>query len=274
MLLFPYAKINIGLNIIRKRPDGYHDLETVFYPIPLQDVLEIKVLEGSNAPYRLQQVGQGTPTAPEDNLVVKVYEAMRAEFDLPPLDIYLFKRIPTGAGLGGGSSDAAHMMKAINEEFDLGLTPADMEQRIARFGADCAFFVQQRPAFATGIGEQLSPLPLSLKDKTVVLIKPDVSVSTKEAYQHVRPHQPAFDLRQSVLAPMEKWKETVVNDFEAYVFDAYPEIAAIKSTLYDMGAVYAAMSGSGSSVYGFFDIPPMDAAKVFPDCFVFQQKLR
>ncbi len=274
MLLFPHAKINIGLNIVRKRPDGYHDLETVFYPIPLQDVLETKPLKGSNAPYLFQLAGNDIQTQAEDNLVVKVYMAMKEEFDLPAIDIYLYKRIPTGAGLGGGSSDAAQMMKAINEDFDLGLTEVEMERRIAAFGADCAFFIQGRPVYATGIGERLTPLDFSLKGMTIVLVKPSLSVSTKAAYQHVVPRQPEKELREAIQAPVEQWRTTVFNDFEDYVFTAYPQIAAIKSTLYDMGAVYASMSGSGSSVYGLFNIPPADAREIFPDCFVFQQKIR
>lgn len=273
MLSFPHAKINIGLNIVRKRPDGYHDLETVFYPIPLQDVLEIRPLRGSNAPYAFQLIGPSLGIRPEQNLVVKVYTALQEEFQLPPLDIYLQKRIPVGAGLGGGSSDAAFMLKALNETYDLGLSEADMEQRIARYGADCAFFISGRPAFATGIGDQLSPFDLNLKGLTFVLVKPDISVSTKEAYAHVRPHEPQHNLKLLLSQPIEQWPGRVLNDFEDSVFAAHPEIAAIKSTLYDMGAAYASMSGSGSAVYGLFRTPPMEAECVFADCFVFQQKL-
>lgn len=274
MLLFPHAKINIGLNVVRKRPDGYHDLETVFYPIPLQDVLEIRPLRNSNAPYAFQLVGPPLGIQPEQNLVVKVYVALQKEYQLPPLDIYLQKRIPVGAGLGGGSSDAAFMLKAINEMYDLGLSGSDMEQRIARYGADCAFFINARPAFATGIGDQLSPLTLSLKGLTLVLVKPDIFVSTKEAYSHVQPHEPEQDLKQLLSSPVEQWRDQVQNDFEKSVFTLHPKIAAIKSTLYDMGAAYASMSGSGSTVYGLFREPPMEAQSIFADCFVFQQKLR
>lgn len=273
MLSHPIAKINIGLYVTRRRDDGYHDLETVFYPIPLQDVLETAPLRGSNAPYSLQTAGNVIAGRPEDNLVVRVYEAMKREFDLPPLDIYLYKHIPTGAGLGGGSSDAAYMMKALNADFDLGLTADEMETRMATFGADCAFFVRERPTFATGIGNILTPISLSLKGMTLLLVKPSVSVPTREAYAGIVPKRPAHDLRASLARPVDTWSESVRNDFEEPVFAAHPEIAAIKQTLYDMGALYASMSGSGSAVFGLFTHPREEAARVFKDCFVFQQTL-
>lgn len=273
MLSHPIAKINLGLYVTERRTDGYHNLETVFYPIPLKDVLEIKPLRGSNAPYQFQMAGNAIAGRPEDNLVIRVYEETKRDFDLPPLDIYLYKHIPTGAGLGGGSSDAAYMMKALNEDFGLGLTNEEMERRVARLGADCAFFIQERPAFATGIGDQLTPFDLSLKGLTLILVKPAVSVPTKEAYAGIVPQTPDNDLRQALKAPVETWRETVRNDFEQSVFTAYPEIAAIKQTLYDMGAIYAAMSGSGSAVFGLFRHPHEEAERVFGDCFVFQQTL-
>ena len=273
MLSFPHAKINIGLYVVNKRPDGYHDLETVFFPIPLQDVLETKPLMHSNKPYMLQTVG--VPIGDDaDNLVVRVYLDMKKEFQLPALDIYLQKRIPMGAGLGGGSSDAAYMMKSLNDDFNLGLTLEEMERRVSRYGADCAFFIREYPAFAVGIGDQLTPYPLSLKDLTLVLVKPPVSVSTKEAYGGVTPRRPQYDLRESLKRPIEEWKHYVFNDFEESVFLAHPEIAAIKQTLYDMGALYASMSGSGSTVFGIFKHPADEVQNVFKDCFVFRQHLR
>lgn len=276
MLTFPNAKINIGLYVTERRPDGYHNLITAFYPIPLSDVLETKPLPTnfSDAPYSLQVVSPIELGRPEDNLVVKVYMALREEFALPSLDIYLQKRIPTGAGLGGGSSDAAYMMKMLNEEYRLGLSSEDMERRMAHFGADCAFFVRERPSLATGIGDRLEPIPLSLTGLTLVLVKPPVFVSTREAYSGITPGQPRYDLREALSAPLDTWHETVTNDFEQSVFAAYPALAAIKQTLYDMGAVYAAMSGSGSTLYGLFPHPVDEAERVFSDCFVFQQRLR
>lgn len=274
MLILPPCKINIGLNVVARRDDGYHDLETIFYPIPLRDNLEFRELPAhSEEPYRLSLGGAPIAGDAADNLVVKVYLSLKKEFDLPPLDIFLYKHIPMGAGLGGGSSDAAAMMTALNEAYGLELTPREMERRMAAFGADCAFFVQGRPAYATGIGDVLHPTPLSLKGKYVLLVKPDVFVSTREAYAHVVPKPADTPLAEAVLAPIETWRETVVNDFEASVFPAHPELAAIKQTLYDMGALYAAMSGSGSTVYGLFDRPTPEAAAVFSQAFVFNQKL-
>lgn len=274
MLLLPNCKINIGLNVVSKRPDGYHNLETVFFPIPLRDNLEFKeIKDEDNIPFRLTQEGVRIEGRPEDNLVVKVYLSLKEEFDLPPLDIFLFKHIPMGAGLGGGSSDAAAMMRGLNEFYELGMLEDEMERRISHFGADCAFFIQNVPAYATGIGDILSPINLSLKDKYILLVKPDIFVSTKEAYAHIQPHPSEVSLSKAILQPIEKWKNTVVNDFEASVFPNHPELSAIKQTIYDMGALYAAMSGSGSTLFGIFDRPIPEAKKVFHGHFVFQQKL-
>lgn len=273
MLLFPNAKINIGLNVVRKRADGYHDLETVFYPVPVQDVLETKPMRYSNDTYALQLVGIPIEGCPADNLIVKVFVDLQREFDLPPLDIYLHKRIPTGAGLGGGSSDAAFMLKGLNDDFGLGLTDGEMERRISRYGADCAFFVQNRPMYATGIGDVLTPVSLSLKGYTLVLVKPDVAVSTREAYGGIVPRESDYDLATVVAQPVETWRDVVRNDFETNVFRLHPEIAAVKQTLYDMGAVYAAMSGSGSSVFGLFRHRLDNVGEVFSDCFVAQHEL-
>lgn len=270
---FPIAKINIGLYVTRRREDGYHDLETIFYPIPLHDNLSISPLKMSNAPYQLQTAGHKIEGNSDDNLIVKVYKQLAEEFDLPPLDIYLYKRIPMGAGLGGGSSDAAAMIKLLNETFDLGLSTEDMERRVARLGADCAFFVQGKPAFATGIGDILSPIELSLSGMHLVLVKPDVFVSTKEAYGDIVPATPEHDLLKAIKAPITDWRHTVSNNFEKNVFRLHPEIAAIKQTLYDMGAMYASMSGSGSTVFGLFPHAVEEAERVFDDCFVWQSKL-
>ncbi len=269
MLQFPNCKINIGLNILRKREDGYHDLATIFYPIPLHDNLEIQRISEKDEPYRLLLSGNKIEGNPESNLIVRVYNDLKKEFNLPPIDIHLYKRIPTGAGLGGGSSDAAYMIKMLNEEFTLGFTDDEMERRIAPYGADCAFFVRELPAFATGIGDQLTPINLSLKGYHLLLVKPDDFVSTKEAYAGVKPQIPEHDLLQAIKAPIETWRSSIVNDFERSVFTNHPRIAGIKETLYDMGAIYAAMSGSGSTVFGIFKSAPMDYEEVFKDCFTF-----
>lgn len=273
MLLLPNCKINIGLNIVSKRSDGYHNLETVFFPIPLRDNLEFKEIENEDVPYRLVSGGVPIEGKPEDNLIVKVYLDMKAEFNLPALELSLYKNIPMGAGLGGGSSDAAAMMKGLNEAYNLQLSAEDMEKRLAKFGADCPFFVRNKPAYATGIGDELTNCNVSLKDKFIVLVKPDVFVSTKEAYAHVTPKLPANPLAEAIKLPIETWKEQIVNDFEQSVFPFHPELPAIKQTLYDMGAVYASMSGSGSTMYGIFNRPTPEANEVFDKCFVYTKKL-
>jgi len=273
MLLLPNCKINIGLNVVSRRPDGYHNLETIFYPIPLRDNLEFSPLGEDNLPFRLTVHGAKVTMKPEENIVVKVFLDLKKEFSLPPLDIFLYKNIPTGAGLGGGSSDATFMMKGLNEAFSLGLSNGEMERRIAKYGADCAFFIQARPAFATGIGDCLASVDLSLAGKWILLVKPDIFVSTKEAYAQVRPHRPRVSLQESVRSPITLWRHSVENDFEASVFPRHPELQAIKQTLYDMGALYASMSGSGSTIFGIFDRPVEEAKKVFGQHFVFMKKL-
>ena len=273
MLLLPNCKINLGLNVVSRREDGYHNIETVFYPIPLRDNLEFSVMADAPSEYNLTIHGMPVTGAAEDNLVVKVYLSLKKDFDLPPLDIFLYKKIPMGAGLGGGSSDAAFMMTGLNEVFDLGMGCNEMERRISAFGADCAFFIRNHPVFAQGIGDQMTPLPLSLKGRYIVLVKPDIFISTQEAYAHVAPRKPHYPLKSSILAPINLWRSTIVNDFELSVFPSHPELKAIKKTLYDMGAIYAAMSGSGSTIFGLFDRPAEEARKVFSKHFVFIQKL-
>lgn len=275
MIVYPNAKINIGLNVVERRPDGYHNLETVFYPINLQDAIEIKNIEGAvpECGYQLKVSGTILDGTPEDNLVVKAYKLLKKEFGLPPVSIFVYKHIPTGAGLGGGSSDAAFTIKMLNERFRLGLDVKQMEAYSAELGADCAFFIENKPVFATGIGNVFHDLSLSLSGKSLVLVKPDIFVSTRDAYAAVAPHRPETSLPELLSKPLETWKDTVVNDFEASVFPKYPEIAAIKDKLYDMGAVYASMSGSGSSVYGIFDEPVEYADEVFSGYFCRQRNL-
>lgn len=252
MITYPNAKINLGLNIVEKRPDGYHNLETVFYPINLQDALEVTKLK-DEAEYALKNSGMPIEGEPDDNLVVKAYRLLKQDYpDLPAVDIHMYKHIPTGAGLGGGSSDAAFMLKLLNEKFKLELSMEQLEEYAARLGADCAFFIRNKPVFATGIGNVFEPVELSLKGYYLVLVKPDIFVSTKEAYAGIHPQQPEHSLKDIIRQPVENWKKLMKNDFEENIFKIYPEIAAIKDKLYDMGAVYAAMSGSGSSVFGIF----------------------
>ena len=260
MITFPNAKINLGLRITERRPDGYHNLETIFYPIHLEDALEVVPLKDNKQEYDLKITGTPIDGTPEDNLVVRAYRLLKQDFDLPPIHIYLYKHIPLGAGLGGGSSDAAFMIKLLNEKFALGMTTGQMEAYASRLGADCAFFIQDRPVLATGIGNEFTPIDLSLKGMYIVLVKPSVSVSTREAYAGVTPQRPDVPLTTLIRRPIEEWRDCIANDFEPSVFRAYPEIAAIKDKLYDMGAVYASMSGSGSTVYGIFreSVPYVD----------------
>ncbi|MCM1313539.1 MAG: 4-(cytidine 5'-diphospho)-2-C-methyl-D-erythritol kinase [Bacteroides sp.] len=275
MIVYPNAKINIGLNVVERRPDGYHNLETVFYPINLQDAIEIKNIEGAEPEcgYQLKVSGTILDGTPEDNLVVKAYKLLKKDFGLPPVSIFVYKHIPTGAGLGGGSSDAAFTIKMLNERFGLGLSVEQMEAYSAELGADCAFFIKNEPVFATGIGNVFHELSISLTGKTLLLVKPDIFVSTRDAYAAVEPHRPEQSLPELLSQPIETWKDTVTNDFEASVFPKYPEIAAIKDRLYDLGAVYASMSGSGSSVYGIFDKPVEYADEVFAGYFCRQRNL-
>ena len=267
MITFPNAKINLGLNIVEKRADGYHNLETIFYPINLQDALEVKRLHESDKPFDLHVMGNAIEGAKEDNLVVKAYQLLAKDFEMPAIDIHLFKHIPTQAGLGGGSADCAFMIKLLNEKFKLGLSLDQMEVYAAKLGADCAFFIRNEPVFATGIGNIFEPIRLSLMGHYIVLVKPDIAVPTRDAFANIKPHHPEISLKESIQQPIETWKDTIKNDFEDSVFAKYPEIAAIKDKLYDMGAVYASMSGSGSAVYGIFDHFIEDVDQKFVDCF-------
>ena len=275
MIVYPNAKINLGLNVVERRPDGYHNLETVFYPVNLQDALELKTIETDipECGYKLKVSGSILDGSPEDNLVVKAYKLIRKDYDFPAQKIHLYKHIPVGAGLGGGSSDAANMIKMLNEKFALGLTNETMENYAVQIGADCPFFIRNKPVFATGIGDKFTPIELDLKGKTLILVKPDIFVSTKDAYALVEPKHPEKSLIESLSQPISKWRDNVINDFEKSVFVKYPEIAAIKDRLYDLGAVYASMSGSGSAVYGIFDSPIEYADEIFSGYFCRQREL-
>lgn len=274
MITYPNAKINLGLNIVEKRPDGYHNLETIFYPINLQDALEVTKLEDKEGDYKLKVSGVPIEGEPENNLVVKAYILLKKDFpNMPPINIHMFKHIPTGAGLGGGSADAAFMIKLLNEKFNLNLSIEKMEEYAAILGADCAFFIQNKPVFASGIGNIFEEINLSLKGYYIVLVKPDIFVSTKDAFAHITPMRPSQSLKDIVCMPIETWRATMKNDFEESVFQKFPEIAAIKDKLYDMGAIYASMSGSGSSVFGIFREQVEFVDEVFNGCFCRQRAL-
>lgn len=251
MITFPNAKINLGLNIVERRSDGYHNLETVFYPIGLTDVLEIVPAQGQES--SLTTFGNKVDCPVEKNLVMKALRLMQQHWQVPEVDIYLYKHIPDGAGLGGGSSDASSTMLMLNEMFSLGIGRNKLARLAATLGADCPFFIYNTPMMATGIGDVLTPIDLSLSGCWLYLVKPPVSVPTKVAYSQVTPAPSATNLSDDVKLPVDQWLEVVKNDFEPSVFAAYPELAKIKQTIVDAGAEYASMSGSGSSIFGIFN---------------------
>lgn len=279
MITFPCAKINLGLNIVSKRPDGYHNLETVFYPIPLTDALEIKYMDEkfpSESPCDLKITGNDIDCNEEDNLVIKAYQLLAADFQLPRVHAHLVKRIPTQAGLGGGSSDAAYMIRLLDERFRLNIGIPEMERYAAKLGADCAFFITADPSYAEGIGDVLMPVDVpgaGLGGYYLAVVKPSVAVSTRDAYAAIVPKTPAKCCRDIVRQPIETWKDELVNDFEAPIFAMHPELAAIKQSLYDAGAVYASMSGSGSALFGIFREQPTGLEKEFEGMFCQVMKL-
>ena len=279
MIVFPCAKINLGLNIVSKREDGYHNLETVFYPIPLYDALEIKYMDEkfpSDTACDLKVTGNVVDCDEQKNLVVKAYHILAADYQLPRIHTHLYKHIPSQAGLGGGSSDAAFMIRLLDERFRLNIGNPEMERYAARLGADCAFFIEAEPAYAEGIGDVLMPADGpdgNLQGYYLCVVKPDVAISTKEAYSAITPKKPAKNCRDIVRQPIETWKEELVNDFEEPIFKMHPELAAIKLKLYDQGAAYASMSGSGSALYGIFKEEPKGIEEQFDGMFCEVMKL-
>lgn len=249
MIVFPNCKINLGLHVTNKRPDGFHDLETVFYPLPVHDALEAITHQ------ELQFAGTGiaVPGNVTDNLCLKAFHLLQQDFpQVQPLSIHLHKHIPIGAGLGGGSSDAAYMLQLINQKFQLGLTEAALVDYAAQLGSDCPFFIVNKPCFATGRGEIMTPLTLDLSGYSFVLVHPGIHVNTGWAFQQLTPKKPANALKDIIQSPVVEWKNKLINDFEGPVFAAHPALANIKEQLYAAGAVYATMSGSGSALLGIF----------------------
>jgi len=245
------AKINIGLSVVSRRPDGYHNLETIFYPAPLSDYLDIEPCIGDT---KLIIKGIDVDCDIKSNLVYKAWEMMHSEFGIPSVSITLEKNIPFGAGLGGGSSDAANTLKALNTIFSLGLSDSQMEQYAVQLGADCPFFIKNKPQFATGIGNEFTPVSLDLSDYRIEIIKPNVNVSTAMAYKGITPKPSSFNLLEISKLPITEWKHHIKNDFEDSVFPQFPEIAQLKASLYSKGAIYASMSGSGSACFGIFSL--------------------
>ncbi len=249
MVVFPHCKINLGLQVVSKREDGYHNIATCFYPVPWCDVLEVI----KSDQFQFTQSGTTIPGREEDNLCLKAYQLLSNDFDLQPVKLHLHKVIPTGAGLGGGSSDAAFTLRALNSVFNLKLSHTELNKYASTLGSDCSFFVDDRPMLGSGRGEILSEAPVSLKGKFLVLVKPGIHVATAEAYAGVIPKQPTHSIKEILELPITEWKQKLTNDFEESVFKKHPQIEMIKNELYSQGALYASMSGSGASVFGIFD---------------------
>jgi len=255
MISFPNAKINLGLRVLRRRSDGFHDIETVFYPVGLHDSLEIIPAPGSETTI----AHYGIPVPGDDDLCLKACALLGESHDLPPVAIHLLKGIPVGAGLGGGSSDAARTLLMLNNMFGLGLGDAALEQLAAKLGSDCAFFIRNRPVLASGRGEVLEDVDTGLAGKLLLLADPGIHISSREAYAMVRPAAGRPSLREIIKTPVGEWKDFLVNDFEQPVFSLYPRVREIRELMYAAGAQYASMSGSGSVVYGIFDGDGHDA---------------
>jgi 4-diphosphocytidyl-2-C-methyl-D-erythritol kinase len=263
MIAFPNAKINIGLNILSKRKDGFHNIETVMYPVVYNDVLEIlddsvafaskaKKLDKPNQ-IVFQHSGIKIPGKQDENICLKAYNLLENDFKLPPVSIYLHKMIPTGAGLGGGSSDGANTLKLLNDLFKLGLKKEQLEVYARLLGSDCPFFIQNKPVYANNTGNKFENIKLDLSEYNIVLITPPIHISTAEAYSKVVPLEPGYSLKDLIKQPITNWKKKMKNEFETTIFKKYPAIATIKKELYKKGAIYSSLSGSGSTLYGIFN---------------------
>jgi 4-diphosphocytidyl-2-C-methyl-D-erythritol kinase len=257
MIVFPNAKINIGLNVVSLRPDGFRNLESCFYPVQWTDALEM--VPADQLQFHLS--GIPVPGQPETNLCLKAFHLLQADHGIAPVHMHLHKNIPIGAGLGGGSADAAFALRLLNDLFGLKLDAEALEDYARRLGSDCAFFIRNKPVFATERGDVFQDLALDLSGYRCLLVYPDRHITTAEAYGQVVPRQPAVPLRELLQQDISTWKDQVKNDFEAALFPRYPELGQIKDRLYEHGALYAAMSGSGSTVFGLF--PPQTAT--YPD---------
>jgi 4-diphosphocytidyl-2-C-methyl-D-erythritol kinase len=272
MICFPNAKINLGLNIVSKREDGYHNLETIFYPVAIRDALEIVPAKDEQDHFVEAGTKVGVPA--ENNLVMKALHLVRTRHNIPPQEVHLLKKIPFGAGIGGGSADASFMLRLLNTTYNLNMTDEEMAGLALRLGADCPFFVYNRPMFASGIGEILEEVSLSLSAYAIVLVKPNVHIPTRDAFASIKPCCPKLSLKEIIKQPVFEWKDVMFNDFEKSIFPQYPVIGKIKQQLYDLGAVYASMSGSGSSVYGVFEHAPENIPALFPEHYVWTSDLK
>ena len=256
MICFPNAKINLGLNITEKRADGFHNIETVFYPISWNDALEIIVIENAKQEFNLHLSGLAISGKIEDNLLYKAYQIIKQTKKLPAIDVYLHKTLPMGAGLGGGSADAAFFINLLNEQFALNFTETERIDIARQLGSDCAFFIKNTPVYATQKGDVFKDIKLDLSHLYIAVIYPNVHSNTKEAYSLVKPQKPTKSLLEIIKQPIATWKTDLVNDFEKSIFSLYPIVEKTKHDLYELGAVYACMSGSGSAVFGLFETMP------------------
>jgi 4-diphosphocytidyl-2-C-methyl-D-erythritol kinase len=254
MVVFPNAKINLGLNVVNKRDNGFHDIETVFYPIQLKEVLEVLPINEDSS--RFCSTGIEIPDSEDGNLVLQAYKIIAKDFQIPKFDFRLHKLIPIGAGLGGGSADASFAISALNRYCKLGLSLTAMEHYASKLGSDCPFFIRNEPVYATGKGDVFHEIDCSLKGKYLLLINPNIHVSTALAYSGVIPQIKDHKIPDIVKLPIDQWKDSLVNDFETSVFSEYPVLSEVKDQLYLKGAVYASMSGSGSSMFGVFNEKP------------------
>ena len=267
MLCFPICKINLGLSITAKRADGFHSVETVMYPIKLHDILEVTAEKQTETIFNT--TGFNIMGGRKQNLVFKAYELLKNDFPLEDVNIHLHKVIPMGAGLGGGSADATFALKLLNNVFDLNLDSDQLQKYATELGSDCAFFIQSKPALATGRGELLELINLDLSNYYFVIIKPDILINTSQAYSWIQPSRKNESLKSIIEKTIDRWKEELINDFEAPILNRFPEIKKIKKQLYELGAIYASMTGSGSAVYGIFKTRP-DLKGKFEKYFVWQ----
>ncbi len=259
MVVFPHCKINLGLHVLSKREDGYHNIETCFYPVPRFDVLEAIKADS----FSFDQTGIAIPGPSSDNLCIRAYNLLQKDFDLSPVKIHLHKIVPLGAGLGGGSSDAALMLLLLNDLFHLNLSTQQLMNYASRLGSDCAFFIQGKPKLGSNRGEHLEDIGIDLSGYWLCLVKPDVHISTAEAYAGIEPRVPERSIMEIIKTPIENWKTLLINDFEKSIFNKFSLLKELKEKLYSNGAIYSAMSGSGSTIFGLFSKAPK-LVKQFP----------
>lgn len=250
MVTFPNCKINLGLNILQKREDGFHDIETVFFPLSFTDILEITTSENSGG-FKNSGISAGEEG---NNLCIKAFDLLKKDFpELPEIKMHLHKAIPLGAGLGGGSADAAFTLLLLNKKYSLQIPQSKLFDYALQLGSDCPFFLINKPCLATGRGEKMKELPLSLSSYKILIVNPGIYINTKEIFQLIRPAYPLKRIKEIIQQPINTWKDELINDFEKIVFNIHPEIKKIKENLYMHKAIYASMTGTGSTVFGIFN---------------------